>query len=446
MARVDRPGRVDRASRGDERLPGHLPAEHPLAPLLRAAAAEQVDLERLEIEELDQVVERVAARRRSRRRRVRHRAASDGEHRVRLVMRDGYGRTNVNGHVDPGRRPRRAVEPSTEGVRPAVETNGPPGDAGGSDHARGSRSGTTAVRWRPDRVAGRYPRSSYRGRGSRRPGHRHAGAATSSRVRRERGHRLVRVRRTGHQSARRRRRPRRTRTVPARASSAEHRPSCRDAVRRDVGTASTSCEPAGRDARRRSGSAAGPPDVVSGAVATSRCTRSRPRQDSRATDVASVEPPDLLVARSAGLGPRRRRSHTGRPRRSPRTTSTRRTYASRRPSKLDRPARGRPPPDACRAPAIVDGFDRGTSGTPCRRKSGRAPSGRRPSSRSRSPAPYPARGRGPRSPAPARSRPSVDDITTTRPSLDPGHDTRGPGVRRRDRSTRRHRPRWTRRR
>ena len=42
------------ASRRDQRLADHLPAEDALATLLRARAAEQVDLDRLEIEELDQ--------------------------------------------------------------------------------------------------------------------------------------------------------------------------------------------------------------------------------------------------------------------------------------------------------------------------------------------------------------------------------------------------------
>ena len=49
---------VHRAARGDQRLPGHLAAEDPLAVLLRAAAAEDVHLELLQVEERDQPVER----------------------------------------------------------------------------------------------------------------------------------------------------------------------------------------------------------------------------------------------------------------------------------------------------------------------------------------------------------------------------------------------------
>ena len=41
---------------GDQRLGGHLAAEHPLAVGLRLAAAEQVDVERLEVEERDELV------------------------------------------------------------------------------------------------------------------------------------------------------------------------------------------------------------------------------------------------------------------------------------------------------------------------------------------------------------------------------------------------------
>ena len=50
--------RVDRAGRGDERLAGDLAAEHPLALLVGADAAEDVDLDRLEVEELDELVDR----------------------------------------------------------------------------------------------------------------------------------------------------------------------------------------------------------------------------------------------------------------------------------------------------------------------------------------------------------------------------------------------------
>ena len=50
---------LDRAPRGHQRLAGHLSAEHPLAILLRAAAAEDVHLELLEVEDLDQLADRV---------------------------------------------------------------------------------------------------------------------------------------------------------------------------------------------------------------------------------------------------------------------------------------------------------------------------------------------------------------------------------------------------
>ena len=49
---------VDGPGRGDERLAGDLPAEHPLALLVRRGAAEDVHLDRLEIEQGDEGVER----------------------------------------------------------------------------------------------------------------------------------------------------------------------------------------------------------------------------------------------------------------------------------------------------------------------------------------------------------------------------------------------------
>ena len=58
MQRVHEAGRVvDRAGRGDERLAGDLAAEDPLAVLVRRAAAEDVDLDRLEVEQGDEIVE-----------------------------------------------------------------------------------------------------------------------------------------------------------------------------------------------------------------------------------------------------------------------------------------------------------------------------------------------------------------------------------------------------
>ena len=49
---------LDRASRSDERLARDLSAEHALALLVGLTPAEDVDLDRLEVEQLDQVVER----------------------------------------------------------------------------------------------------------------------------------------------------------------------------------------------------------------------------------------------------------------------------------------------------------------------------------------------------------------------------------------------------
>ncbi len=60
MQRVHRPVGVDGAPGGDQRLRRDLAAEDALLVLVRARAPEQVHLERLELEELDQVVERRA--------------------------------------------------------------------------------------------------------------------------------------------------------------------------------------------------------------------------------------------------------------------------------------------------------------------------------------------------------------------------------------------------
>ena len=49
---------LDRATRGDQRLPGDLAAEHALAVLVRAEPAEQIDLELLQLQQFDQLVER----------------------------------------------------------------------------------------------------------------------------------------------------------------------------------------------------------------------------------------------------------------------------------------------------------------------------------------------------------------------------------------------------
>src|SRR5262249_49871328 len=46
---------LHRAASRDHRLPDHLPAEHPLPARFRAVAAEQIHLERLDIEDGDEV-------------------------------------------------------------------------------------------------------------------------------------------------------------------------------------------------------------------------------------------------------------------------------------------------------------------------------------------------------------------------------------------------------
>ena len=58
--RMDPAPGVDGAARGHQALRQHLAAEDPLARVLRAQAAEQVDFELLELEEVDQVVDRSA--------------------------------------------------------------------------------------------------------------------------------------------------------------------------------------------------------------------------------------------------------------------------------------------------------------------------------------------------------------------------------------------------
>jgi hypothetical protein len=48
---------LDGPGRGDQRLPDHLAAEHPLPSDLRAPAPEQVVLERLEVEDGEEIVD-----------------------------------------------------------------------------------------------------------------------------------------------------------------------------------------------------------------------------------------------------------------------------------------------------------------------------------------------------------------------------------------------------
>lgn len=49
---------IDGSRRGDKRLPGDLTAEDPLAALVRGPTAKEVDFDRFEVEQLDEVVER----------------------------------------------------------------------------------------------------------------------------------------------------------------------------------------------------------------------------------------------------------------------------------------------------------------------------------------------------------------------------------------------------
>ena len=59
MQRMRRPigDVVDGAAGGDQRLADHLAAEHPLPALLRRAAAKQVHLDRLEIEDGEEILD-----------------------------------------------------------------------------------------------------------------------------------------------------------------------------------------------------------------------------------------------------------------------------------------------------------------------------------------------------------------------------------------------------
>ena len=82
---------VDRACRGDQCLSGHLSAEDPLAVLVGGGASEDVDLDRLEVEQRHQVVEGGLA----------------GHDRFGGVVRRGLGVVSISRHVatshpDPG--------------------------------------------------------------------------------------------------------------------------------------------------------------------------------------------------------------------------------------------------------------------------------------------------------------------------------------------------------
>ena len=70
VQRMHRALGLDRAARGHQRLPEHLPAEHLRTADVAALAAEQVDLEPLEIEQLQQVGEHLAHAALTRSRRV----------------------------------------------------------------------------------------------------------------------------------------------------------------------------------------------------------------------------------------------------------------------------------------------------------------------------------------------------------------------------------------
>ena len=115
VQRVHQPtGIVDRARRRDEGLTGNLAAEHALAVLVGGTTAEEVHLDRLEVEEVDQVVERTLVHR------GRHvatarcgsaitfAAALTRNCPVALSSRCGRWETWVPGR-DPGSRSRRAT-------------------------------------------------------------------------------------------------------------------------------------------------------------------------------------------------------------------------------------------------------------------------------------------------------------------------------------------------
>ena len=80
----------------DQRLPGHLAAEHPLPALIRAAAAEDVHLDLFQVEELQEPVERLS-----------HRASQSSPAEADLVQetRSRPRRAAGPGPGRPGRRP-----------------------------------------------------------------------------------------------------------------------------------------------------------------------------------------------------------------------------------------------------------------------------------------------------------------------------------------------------
>ena len=60
MQRVHRPVGGHGPPGGDQRLPRHLAAEHPLDPLVGRPAAEDVHLDLLQVKQVEQLVKRVA--------------------------------------------------------------------------------------------------------------------------------------------------------------------------------------------------------------------------------------------------------------------------------------------------------------------------------------------------------------------------------------------------
>ena len=89
---------VDGAAGGDERLREHLPAEHADPSLFEAHPAEQVHFEALEIEHVDQIVERGTHNRQPTlpRRRAR-RGAHRGDERSELLARSEWPRAGYPG-------------------------------------------------------------------------------------------------------------------------------------------------------------------------------------------------------------------------------------------------------------------------------------------------------------------------------------------------------------